>query len=239
MSWSSPRLRDEWGGRLLKARAVVVLPESAALPMPGRAQAESAVVTVDGELAAALAEASAIRAKAETEGRQEGLRLGAREGYAEGYAEGQAEGLRRAAEEGGRLIEEARTEADALRREALAGVGRLACEIASHLIGSAVALDDDLVRDHVARILSECQPLGVLEVLVHPQDMKAARAAKAYWLAEMAGEVEVGVVPDPGLTPGSCRVRSRAGDIEWIWPERLGEIDRAMQEVAERLGLDA
>jgi flagellar biosynthesis/type III secretory pathway protein FliH len=206
MSWSSPRLRDDWGGRLLKARAVVVLPESAPLPMYDHAQAEMAGMTVEGEITAALAEAS---------------------------------GLRRGAEEARQLLAQARAEAEELRRDMVRGVGRLACEVASHLMGAAVRLDPDVVREHVAQILAESQPLGILEVVVHPEDMKAARAAKNLWLAEMAGEVEIGVVPDPDLPPGSCRVRTRAGDIEWLWPERLSEMDRAMQEVAKSLGLDA
>ncbi len=231
MSWSSPRLRDDWGGRLLKARAVVVLPESAPLPMYDHAQAEMAGMTVEGEITAALAEASAIRSKAAEEGRQEGMRLGQRDGY--------GEGLRRGAEEARQLLTQARAEAEELRRDLVRGVGRLACEVASHLMGAAVTLDPDVVREHVAQILAESQPLGILEVVVHPEDMKAARAAKNLWLAEMAGEVEIGVVPDPDLSPGSCRVRTRAGDIEWVWPERLSEMDRAMQEVAKSLGLDA
>ncbi len=229
MSWSSPRLRDEWGGRLLKARAVVVLPDSA--PLPAHDRLADGGLSPEAEGTAAVAEASAIRAQAEAEGRQEGMRLGERQGY--------AEGLRRAAEDARRLVEEARAEAAGLRAGAVRDLSRLACEIASHLLGTAVRLDPDLVTEHVARILAESQPLGVLEVCVHPQDMKAARAAKTRWLTEMAGEVEIAVVPDADLAPGSCRVRTRGGDMEWHWPERLGEIDRAMEEVASRFGLDA
>lgn len=227
MSLSSPRPRDEWGGRLLKARAVVVLPGDAALPAPTQPAAREGE---DEKAQVTAAEVAALRAKAEAEGRQEGMRVGQREGY--------AEGLRQGVEEGRRIVEQALAEAAELRTAAQRHVGRLAAEIASHLIGSALSLEPELVESHVGEILVEAQPLGVLEVLVHPQDMKAARAAKERWLLEMAGDVDLAVLPDAEIAPGSCRVRTRAGDIEWLWPQRLSEIDQAMQEVAERFELD-
>jgi flagellar biosynthesis/type III secretory pathway protein FliH len=231
MSWSSPRLRDDWGGRLVKARAVVLLPEAAAPPPRGEAGGDGAArVDAEEALQAALAEAAAARARAEEEGRREGLRQGERQGY--------VEGLRRGAEEGRAVVEEALAEARELRSGAARELSRLACEIASHLLGVAVRFDPDLVEERVLHILSESQPLGILEVAVHPHDLKAARAAKKRWLAELAGDVEVAVVPDPDLAEGACRVRTRAGDVEWDWPERLAEIDRAMEEVARRHGLD-
>jgi flagellar biosynthesis/type III secretory pathway protein FliH len=198
--------------------------------MPGPASA-GPVAEAAPDPAAILAEARAVKAAAEAEGRREGQRLGEQQGF--------AEGLRRGSEEARRVIEEARAEAEDLRRAAIDGVGQLACEIASQLLGAAMHLDPEVVTEHVARVLAESQPLGVLEIRVHPRDLKAAREAKLRWQAELAGEVEVAIVPDPELPPGACRVQTRSGDIEWIWPERLAEIDRAMGEVSRRFGLDA
>jgi flagellar assembly protein FliH len=205
------------------------LPESAPLPAQARADGLDPVAAPD--VATLLAEADAMRQRGHEEGRQEGLRQGQRDGYAEGF--------RRGSDEARQVVEEARAEALELRRAAVDGIGRLACEIASHLIGTAMALDPDLVTEHVARILAESQPLGVLEVCVSPQDLHAAREAKLRWQSEMAGEADVAVVPDADLAPGACRVRTRGGDLEWLWPERLAEIDHAMEEVARRFGLDA
>jgi flagellar assembly protein FliH len=231
MSWSSARVRDGWGGRLVKARAVVVLPEAEGVPLAPSEPPASAGAEEAAEAARALlAEAQAARARAEEEGRREGYREGEREGY--------ADGLRRASEEGRAVIEEAQAEAREIREGAARELGRLACEIASHLMGVAVRFDPDLVEERVIHILADSQPLGVVEVAVHPHDLRAARAAKHRWATELAGEVEVSVVPDPDLAPGACRVRTRGGDVEWDWPQRLADIDQAMQEVARRHGLD-
>ena len=227
MSLSSPRLRDEWGGRLLKARTVVVLPETT---LQAYERATASMSEGEGEIAAALAEAAEIRAKAEEEGRQEGRRTGERQGY--------AEGLRRGTETARAVMDEVMAEVEAMRADSAAELGRLACEIASHLVGVAVSFEPEVVTERVAHILAESQPMGALEIAVHPADLKAARTAKVRWQAEMAGEVTLLVVPDPDLGAGECRVRTRTGDIEWRWPERLAEIDTAMQEVAHRYGLD-
>lgn len=227
MSWSSARVRDDWGGRLLKARAVVVLPETT---LQAYERVTASAGGGEAELAAAMAAAAEIRAKAEEEGRQEGRRAGERQGY--------AEGLRRGSEAAQAVMVEAMAEAGGLRADAAADLGRLACEIASHLLGVAVAFEPDVVAERVARILEESQPLGVVEIAVHPLDLQAVRQAKLRWQSQTAGEVALGVVPDPDLGPGECRVRTRSGDIEWRWPERLAQMDQAMQEVARRYGLD-
>lgn len=238
---------------MLKGRAVV-LAESTAEAVPVRAfpaddaslsgaagEDKAEPATVDARtaevLAAARAEADAVVAEARAAAaalREEARTAGQREGYATGYREG-LEAARSAAAE---IVEAARGEAERLRRESARTLARLACELAAHVVGVAIALDPELVEQAALALLDEARPLGVLSVAVAPADLEAARRARARWQADLGGEMEIALLPDPTLAPGCVRVETRSGTLERVWPQRLADIDRVMEEVAMGLGLD-
>jgi flagellar assembly protein FliH len=236
MSWS----REVHGAlvasrRVVKAQRVVWLssvPEAAPAPAAARPTPEPA-------------SEEEVRGQAERlleEARHEAQRLreeAHRQGWEEGWAQGHGEGLRQAAQEAAELIRQAHQEVQELYRRAAQDLGLLACEMASRLLGVAVSLDPELVAREVEALLEETRPLGVWEVDVHPSDLALARQARDRWLARLGGEADIAVVPDPDLPPASVRVRTQGGDVEAVWPERLADMEQALEEVAARYGPDA
>lgn len=236
------------GGRVLKARAVV-LSEDVAIEELRSPSADDGGREPDGPLspvsdpradallADAFREAETLLRQARDEA--EALRVAAREdGYRDGRADGYREGLEAARREAQALVDAAREEGRELRRESARSLGQLACELASHVLGVALSLNPALVEDAARTLLEEARPLGVVSLAVAPADLESARRARARWQADLGGEVEIALVPDPTLPAGAVRVETGAGTLERIWPERLAEMDRAMEEVASNLGSD-
>ena len=250
MSWS-----ETWGtGRIIKARTVVLEERDPDGDFPSD-RADFAIGTrlggsggdpdvqngrdADDSGAGDGAEATgpdaeALLAAAREEARA--LREEARaEGYREGRTTGYREGLEQARGEIGTLVAEAQSEARDLREASVRSLGHLACELASHLLGVAVTLDPDLVEEATLALLEEARPLGVISISVAPSDLEPARRARVRWQGDLGGELEIAVVPDPTLPGGAVRVETRSGALERVWPERLAEMDRAMEEVAKDL----
>lgn len=195
-------------------------------PEPSEAGSEAVRREVEAVLRAAREEAQAVREAAYGDGHKEGVTAGYREGLQQAHQEMRA------------IVQEAQQEAQELRQASVQSLGRLACELASHLLGVALTLDPGLVERAAGAILEEARPLGVLSLAVAPADLEAARRARARWQGDLGGEVEVALIPDPTLPQGALRVETRSGAVERVWPERLAEMDRVMGEVASDLGID-
>ena len=133
------------------------------------------------------------------------------------------------AEERARLEDEARAlarvEGERARRaelDALAPqITRLALEVARRVVGEALAVDPDRVRDLVREALDRVRRASRVRVRVHPDD------------APRLDGMSVEIVADGALRPGDCVVESELGDVDGRLEARFEAVERALSEASE------
>jgi flagellar assembly protein FliH len=168
-------------------------------------------------LAAAQADAAAIREQA----------------FAEGYAAGLEEARDRTAPAADALATAAR-ELAALRHEAAhaaeAAAVDLALQIAEHALGAALAVQPERVLDVVRGALRRLVERERLVVLVNPEDLDMVRAGIGTLAGEMGGIGHVDVQAERRVLRGGAVVRTAEGDVD---ADLATKLQRA-REVLER-----
>lgn len=101
----------------------------------------------------------------------------------------------------------------------------LALAIARRVVAQELRISADVVLSVTREALSHL-PDGAteVEVSVNPSDLEVVRQGQA-WLREAAGGLpDFGLRPDPSISPGGCRVRTNAGDLDARVETRLAEV---------------
>lgn len=186
------------------------------------------------DAATVLAEIDALRQSAEQRGYQEGLNQGHKQGHEQGFAQGQDTGYTAGHEAGynagkeagyaeGRaaaqaeadtlntLLNQAQTQLDQLHSELGQEVLRVAVQVASHVVGSAIRHEPDYLRALVQELL-RLDPDGTnpLTLSVNPQDHELLEG----FLRHHPHTQKWRLFTDGTLTPGGCMVRTALGDID-------------------------
>ena len=179
---------------------------------------------MESPLAAAQAEADAIRAAARAEGHADGLAAGLEEGRAQLAAALAA-------------LETAHAEVVALRDATAEAVERDAVELAVQLAEKIVAgtLDaaPERVLDVVRGALRRLSERRRVTVLVHPDDLELVRAAADGFAAELGGIEHCDVQSERRLSRGGAVVRTDEGQVDASIETQL---TRARELVAAELG---
>lgn len=157
------------------------------------------------------AEVASTRALAEREiarAHQEAVRIiEDAKAEAEGLRrEARAEGLSAANLEAARLLVEASRVRDAALLSAEHDARCLALEAAAHIVGEAIALEPDRITAIVRSALSRARQMHPCEVHVHPDDVAALERARL--------EHSVRIVSDQAVSRGGCIVRNTLGTID-------------------------
>jgi flagellar assembly protein FliH len=179
---------------------------------------------LESPLAAAQAEADAIRAQARAEGHADGLEAGLAEGRAQLAAALSA-------------LESAHADVVALREATAEAVERDAVELAVLLAEKIVAgtldTDPDRVLDVVRGALRRLTERRRVTVLVHPDDLELVRAAADGFASELGGIEHCEVQAERRLERGGAVVRTDEGQIDASIETQLA---RARELVAAELG---
>lgn len=150
----------------------------------------------------------------------EELRRAAREEVADARAE--AQGLRDAAREEGRreglkeIMEElarARAEYGLLQVKAEQDMVTLAFYVAQRIIGHAVEVQPEVVRDIVGQALLMARGKKEILVRVHPDDLSELEPRRAEFASQLDG-VPVHFEADPSLERGGCAIDTESGRID-------------------------
>lgn len=179
---------------------------------------------VESPLAAAHAEAGAIRAAA----REEGLAEGREAGMAEGRA---AVGAAVSA------LSAAVAEVEVLRAGVAESVERdavdLALQLAEKVVAGAIAVEPERVADVVRGALRRLAERRRVTVLVHPDDLDAVRVVAEGFAAELGGIEHCDVQAERRIAPGGAIVRTDEGQIDASVETQLA---RAREIVEAELG---
>ena len=153
------------------------------------------------------AEIGALRREAEEEleearCRAETIRQEAREA-------GRKEGL----EECMRKLAKARAEYSRLRDQGEQEMVELAFHIARRLVGKAIEMQPEIVRDIVGEALVNARGHDQIVVLIHPDDHDRVEAARDEYVRALEG-VPVYFEADPSLERGGCVIETESGRID-------------------------
>lgn len=179
---------------------------------------------VESPLAAAQAEADAIRSAARAQGHADGLDAGLAEGRA-------------AVADAARALEAALAEVQTLRDATAEAVEReavgLALALAEKVVAGALAVEPERVLDVVRGALRRLAERRRVTVFVHPDDLDVVRAAAAGFAAELGGIEHCEVQAERRLARGGAVVRTDEGQIDASVETQLA---RARELVAAELG---
>jgi flagellar assembly protein FliH len=179
---------------------------------------------VESPLAAAHAEADAIRAAARAEGHVDGLSAGLEEGRAQVAAALAA-------------LEAAVAEVGAARAEAAAAVERdaveLAVQLAEKIVAGTLETEPERVLDVVRGALRRLAERRRVTVLVHPDDLELVRSVAPGFAGELGGIEHCEVQAERRLTRGGAVVRTDEGQVDASVETQLA---RARELVAAELG---
>ena len=134
-------------------------------------------------------QAEAIREEARKQGRKEGL------------------------EECMEALTKARAEYGRLRSRAEQDMVTLAFQIARRIIGHAIEVQPEVVRDIVGEALVTARGRRQIEVRVHPEDCERVEKQRHEYARELDG-VPVYFESDAGLERGDCVIETESGRID-------------------------
>lgn len=179
---------------------------------------------LESPLAAAQAEADAIRATARAEGHADGLEAGLAEGRAQLAAALAA-------------LEAAHAELVALREATAEAVERdaveLAVQLAEKVVAGTLEAKPERVLDVVRGALRRLSERRRVTVLVHPDDLELVRDAAAGFAGELGGIEHCEVQAERRLSRGGAVVRTDEGQVDASIETQLA---RARELVAAELG---
>jgi len=179
---------------------------------------------MESPLAAAQAEADAIRAAARAEGHADGLSAGLEEGRAQLAAALAA-------------LEGAHAEVVALREATVEAVERdaveLAVQLAEKIVAGTLDADSERVLDVVRGALRRLSERRRVTVLVHPDDLELVHAAADGFASELGGIEHCEVQAERRLARGGAIVRTDEGQVDASIETQLM---RARELVAAELG---
>lgn len=179
---------------------------------------------LESPLAAAQAEAGAIRAAARAEGHADGLEAGLAEGRAQVAAALAA--LEAAVAAVGEVRDVA---AEAVELDAV----ELALAVAEKVVAGALAVEPERVLDVVRGALRRLAERRRVTVLVHPDDLELVRDAAPGFAAELGGIEHCEVQAERRVTRGSAVARTDQGQVDASVETQLA---RARELVAAELG---
>ncbi len=155
----------------------------------------------------------------------EEARLQAQEIEEEARQRGEKEGLAQCVEH----LAAARSEYKKLRSRAEHDMVTLAFHIARRLIGHAIEVQPEVVRDIVGEVLVTARGRQQILVLVHPEDRRELDANRHEYARELDG-VPVHFEADPSLERGGCVIETESGRIDARLETQLEVLREALME---------
>ncbi len=102
---------------------------------------------------------------------------------------------------------------------------------AQHLLERELETEEAMVAAVRGPLLRACG-LSHIRLFVHPDAVEALQENLEEIVSRERDATTIEILPDPGLTPGDCRISSEQGQIESVLSERL---DRLVELTSSRL----
>jgi flagellar assembly protein FliH len=194
-----------------------------------QAQASRYIAEIRKEAASILQQA---RKEAETI-KQNAFRQGHQEGLAAAQAEA-AEKLRQKVAEGLQtalpLLRQALEQLEIARQTQIdhwqKACLHVAVEIARRIVRKELSRDPQIPLRWIQEALDLAAGAPAMELRLHPKDYEFLRESVTASTAGLKSKFEL--VPDPTLSPGSCRLETRYGMIDTGWEAQLARLEEEL-----------
>lgn len=157
----------------------------------------------------AQVEQALVDARAEADALLERARIEAEELRAQARAEGQRQGV----EDVFSLLQDARREYDRVLQEAVLDMVELAFGIAARLVGRAVTVDDNILRDLVLQALEHARGRRQIVILAHPEDVPVLESHRVALERHVEGS-RLLIDADASLERGDCILETESGRVD-------------------------
>jgi flagellar assembly protein FliH len=155
------------------------------------------------------------------------------EAHAAGVREGEATAKTRAAAEVQPVIEklshsiaEMAQFRGRMRKQVESDAVKLALAIAKRVLRRELAMDPDALRGLALSAFEKLQAQEITRVRTHPSQAQAITAI----LRQVAGHVQIEVLPDGSLTPGGIVFETNHGNLDASVESQLQEIERGLAD---------
>jgi flagellar assembly protein FliH len=105
---------------------------------------------------------------------------------------------------------------------------RLATAIAARLVRAELSQRPDLLEGRIAELLELAAGQPHLVLKLHPDDLARLRGIESELLENLSAAADVGLVPDPTISPGGCIVESTHGQID-------GRLETQLERITQEL----
>ncbi len=151
-----------------------------------------------------------------------------RKGYQEGYAACVKASNAEVAKQIGAfksMVEDMASQRARLIRESEEVVLRLACRIASKIVGKVAEIKEDLVVEIVRNAVSRLAERQKIVIRVNPEDAQVLKKHDCSWLSSYEG---FEIKPDPRIKRGGCLVEGEFGIVDAELDRQIDVIEKAL-----------
>ncbi len=162
--------------------------------------------------------------------------------YQKGLEEGKLMGYRHAEAEISptmqtlsRMIEEIQARQDELFNSTEQYLLELIFRISERIVGTISRNHRELIRETLRKILQFSQISGKIKIRVHPEDVKVLQELEPDLRRGLPDVKELGVVPDPAVSPGGCVVETDLGKLDARIETQFSELVTRLKKTYEKL----
>lgn len=213
-----PVLKQHYNTPAMREAIVLDLGDIGAQASRIRAAAETQARQI---IEKAQAKAEQIARQTAAEAREEGYAAGLEQGLAEGREQGYAESLAQSAEQLRQLTEawsqvatDWEQQRTEMEREARQAVIEFALRAAEKIVHRVIEIDETVVVDQAAQALSMVLSAHDASVRMHPVDRPMLEDALPDLLKELSTLEHIELVDDETVTPGGCVVAFGQGRVD-------------------------
>ncbi len=163
--------------------------------------------------------------------------------HEEGLAQGKEEGFEKGKAEAVPILEQMqallqqidglwRQLAETYEEKILQLVGR----VSEKVVCAQVAVDSDTVRRVILDAFRMTPEPAEVTIEIHPQDAEKIETVKETFFEEIKTLKHVSVLPDPSVSPGGCRIKTRFGEVDATLESRLTAIQDTIMNVYRNKG---
>lgn len=119
-----------------------------------------------------------------------------------------------------------------LLKSAEGTVIRLAVAVARKIVGEAIEANEEIVLEAVRKALKHVVEKEMVQIRVHPEDLKIVREHRSDWLSIVEGTRSLEIEEDDRIRRGGCLVETEAGNVEAQVDKQIQLLEKVLMERA-------
>ena len=163
--------------------------------------------------------------------------------YAEGFAKGEKEGFETGNRKADPVVERMQAilqEIDGLWQQLVQTyeekIIQLVSRVSEKVVLGQVAVDHDTVKRVILDTFRMIPEPVEVTIDIHPEDVEHIENIKEEFFQQLKTLKHISLLPDPSVSPGGCRVKTRFGEVDATLESRLDVIRETIMNVYRNKG---